>query len=208
MVPLIDGSRTFFSYTAWFNTRRQTKDVPDKTDMAIFRISPLPQADRENSQLNVIPFDLCSKSPLTIPVGTKLMLRGYPLSLKNEATYSEAEFDSGAIRRQGLLTSGTYIGPDAYTETCHLFRFDCLDQIPDRDVNGMSGSPVFSVIEQPNKTQVADFAGLFIGRKQFLPDQGIFIDRSVFMARLPAVLNAPLPGGPPQVRVVVIRTTC
>jgi hypothetical protein len=192
MVPLIDGSRLFFSYTAFTNTRRQAKDILDKTDMAILRIAPPSQAALEGLNLDVISFDCCSKLPLDIPVGTRLVMRGYPHSLKNEASYSDDEIDAGDIRRQGLLNSGTYIGNDPYAEACHIFKIDCLNKIPGNDLNGMSGSPVFSITQTTGNKEILDFAGLFIGRKKFLPDQGIFIDRSVFISRLTAVINASL----------------
>ena len=140
-------------------------------DVAVFQVC---KDTLDRSQLKaetVLDLDPLMQQPLPIVPEAHLFLRGYPHELKNEI-----DFDVKKIIRQAYFAEATYAGQ--YTEPkCHQFRF--LDVHPITSINGMSGCPVFQIINAPNGLKnLYSFAGMTIGEWVNMP-VGIFIEYSI-----------------------------
>lgn len=145
-IPFHYESREFLPYTCVCTPVSSDPEEVDKFDIAVL---PIAQNFDETDLSGQGPFRLTVDTiEQTMEPGTHLVLRGFP-----DGT-NKIDYDKNTIIREGTAFGATIVGP-SIINGCTEIAFNDLSEC--HSINGLSGSPVFSInsLIPPYKVRLA-----------------------------------------------------
>ena len=168
-VRLIPGRLEFLRVMGLMVFEREDQDYLDLAFLEI-NMEGVPEAEKHNP--NVLELDSYKEPTLN---GTDVLATiGYPTE-RNTIDYERTE-----INTQGFTADGHYDGP-AEDKHCSQIQFNRLDPI--EDLNGLSGSPVFSFRSAETGVYRHSFAGVLV-RATRESGRGRFVNSAVVVEML------------------------
>ncbi len=163
------------------NLHRLRSNPPkqDWADIAIFEAAPELLSVEEQQSRQSLVLDPLRVSTMRIKANANLYVPGFPKYLNG------VDYDRSVIHTQGYLTTGKYLRP-AGRPHIHVFEFHDLDGID--WVDGMSGSPIFSIEKYP-EAHFFGFLGILI-KAQKMGTEAEFIDASILYQLFDKVIDA------------------
>lgn len=175
-------SRAFLplcSHSAIIHDRRVRKDETiNYSDIALYTVIQAECDLQELALSNSLALESLMNMPLPIVPEARLFVRGFPSELDNGI-----DPDFCRIHQQGYLAEANYV-KEAPSPYCHELSFVLSHDLD--SINGMSGSPVFQIIQTPTGFKdIYSFVGLMLGERPGTAT-GIFVEYSIVYQ---AILN-------------------
>jgi len=127
------------------------QDQAPETDVAAFQIPKECAQQYDQERLRAYSFPDLDKCPI---IGaTRLICRGYPSEL------SAVNYDAKEISSQAFVVEAIRTNNNSLPE-CEQLQF--IDRSAIKSPNGMSGSPVFEVLQDEGLTKAVRLAGLLL----------------------------------------------
>ncbi len=152
-------------------------DAEKSFDVMFFKLDPELMTEAWLNELH--PVDLGTRANLK-PINFRpnqagLTLRGYPTCL------NQIKYEDRKLPAHSYSIDGYYVGPAPFRHG-HLMKFHDPSKLSDHD--GLSGSPVFLLTQNPGQTTYDyRFAGLHV-RGSETPSLGCFIEAPVVLTAL------------------------
>ncbi|HRY49073.1 MAG TPA: trypsin-like peptidase domain-containing protein [Candidatus Paceibacterota bacterium] len=125
---------------------------PDYCDFVVFEAAPELLSFEEAATIPYLNLDQLRPRTRQVRQGTKLVVPGFPKDL------NAVDYGRFVLHEQRYLPSGYFLGPTSETGIYQL-SFDHIEHV--ESIDGMSGSPVFS-IEEHNDLHYFGFMGMII----------------------------------------------
>jgi len=145
-IPFHYESREFLPYTCVCTPVGNDSEEIDKFDIAVL---PIAQSFDETDLFGQGPFHLSLETlDQALEPGTHLVLRGFP------GGTNKIDYEQQAITLEGTAFGATIVGP-SIINGCTEIEFNDLSEC--HCINGLSGSPVFSInsLVPPYKVRIA-----------------------------------------------------
>jgi hypothetical protein len=140
---------------AFFSPKRVSvidNDLADSCDLAFIEIDESNFTGADRTATWFLDLDTLLHLPTTLQIGDGIGTRG-------SAKYSSGiEYDEAKINTGFTALSGKYVGM-GNEKFIHKFQFDNLNGVP--SLNGLSGSPVFKIVQNP-KLNAYWFVGVLL----------------------------------------------
>lgn len=172
-IELDQEDSTFLPISCFHRIEPPPAADTDWADVTIIEFSEALLVDRKRESLAWLDIDELIQRSLTITPGLQFAFRGFPFEL------GKIDYDCKSFSRAGFSADASYLRRSPYYR-CHVVRFNDLSQI--RDVNGLSGTPLFPIVKVPGGV-MHHFAGMLIRASQ-TSGLGYFIELSIIFSAL------------------------
>ncbi len=164
---------SFLPLSCFHRIEPPTSSDTDWADVTLIEVAEKLLTEHKRNSSDWLDVDYLIQRDLSLHPGMQLAFRGFPFET------GEIDYDEKSIARAGFCADASFVRQSSYYR-CHIVKFNDLTQI--KDVNGLSGSPLFPIVPVEGGSAY-HFAGMLIRGSSAL-GLGYFIETSVIFRAL------------------------